>query len=100
MAITGKLAQRQLSYVLGSNFLASKVAARADAGAGEINSVSATSAIVKQRLAKDMNRRAAGLFIANLVSDTDVIAFTETKLAYALGGGGYGQAVIIDGLLG
>jgi hypothetical protein len=92
------LARRQLAVALGSHHLAENIDTRWTAGGSD---TLADSTVILQRLAKaGMGRKAATLFVANLAADSDVIPFTQTRLSYAMGPGGCGQAKEIDDGLG
>jgi hypothetical protein len=90
--------RRQLAIALGSHHLAAQVEARfEEGGSGTLTD----SAVILQRLAKaGMGRKAATLFVANLAADSDVVPFTQTRLAYTLGPGGQAAAKLLDDTLG
>jgi hypothetical protein len=94
--------RRQLGIALGSHALAALVESRFEAGgSATLGGTAAKSMIILQRLAKaGMGRKAATLFVANLSADTDVVPFTQTRLAYTLGPGGMAAAKLLDDTLG
>lgn len=96
-AITDRT-RRQLAIALGSHHLAESIETRFEAGGSGTLS---DSAVILQRLAKaGMGRKAATLFVANLAADSDVVPFTQTRLAYVLGPGGMAAAKLLDDTLG
>jgi hypothetical protein len=92
-----KYTRRKLAYAVGSHALAANIDTRWTGGSGTLTN----SAIIIQRLMRHgMGLKAATLFAANLAADSDVVPYTETRLAYTLGSGGFPQAELIDAALG
>lgn len=94
------LAQRQLTYVLGSHWNATELNSRwstggtgsgTTTGTGVLGLSTAGSLRFRQRLARTMGHKAATLFVANLNADSTMVGGVREKLAYAMGPGGKGQ---------